>query len=181
MAKEPHPLSRLSFGAADFHELSERSFETEVVNFLFSRTGLSHLRADLARKNKAVRNDSRVTLLDFCLSFPSFPLALSACVIKKLPEELRFSRLFSKFENSRLFKLRRERMETRPEELQAKPFGLIARWPHVPYGIVLHNLHGLEGSGGMFTFRGVADGLPYALALQPLSSLVETVLKQRFS
>lgn len=170
--RTPHPLSDVTNNRSELRQLTQQGYETELVNLLFSKLRLSHLRADLVRKKRQVHNTPHLTLLDFCTTFSHVPVLIACAIITRLPEDMRFSRLFSRFEETKLFRKRRELMEQRPEDLRARPFALATKWPRLPYGIVLHNYNNLEVSGGAFVLQGVADSLPYRLVLQPVSSFV---------
>ena len=135
----------------------------------------------MIKRKRQTHATSHISLLDFCQTFAHLPVTIACTIITRLPEDMRFSRMFTKFEGTKLFKLRRELMEQRPPDLASKPFALATKWPHLPYGLVLHNYYGVDPLGGVFVLQGVADGLPYRLMLQPFSTFVAALTSQEIA
>lgn len=149
---------------------ADETFERKVVSDLLTYYGLASYKAELIAANRQETGKRALTLRQFHVRFPAFPMYLHAKIITNLRKDHTVAALLQNFEGLRIYdqyaKIREDHL---PADCSGGPFGLVLKWPFLSKPAVLHNAGFSTERGSMFAFRGKRE----TLCLEPLPSLLK--------
>jgi len=150
-------------------ERADEQFELKVVSDLLTFYGLASHKAELIRENRQLTGRSALTLYQFHVRFPSFPMYLYSKVVTNLRKDHTVAALMQNFGNMRVYKTYCSvREDHLPADCTGQAFGLVLKWPFLNKPAVLHDMGVSTERGSMFVFRGKSE----TLCLEPLPSLL---------
>ena len=149
----------------------EGNYEAKVVTTLLRFYKLTQLRRELMYDMERETDEPRLSLWAFHRKFPGYPMFFRVCFQSQLKQELTGTRLLHTFDESKLFKLRKNMRDLIPESQRGKPFGLVFSWPGSGCDFVLHNKRHNDRQG----IRTVVRRGHVEYCCEPLRTLLETM------
>lgn len=175
------PLQGLHF-KRDFREIEESAFEEQTVRYLLGAIGAEKRRYELIRQHEQNTGEKKLTLLDFCYHFDTFPMVLQS-VTTGVAKTNKLNKLFGVGSRGSVLgrngKLHKKWIEIRndlPREFKGRPFGLVAKWAFMPRGLLFHTMGDVGYDGIRLHLR---DGR-FEMIAEPLEQFV-TWLKTNWS
>jgi hypothetical protein len=153
-----NPIAGMKFNL-DLGEKNEAAFEDSTVMYLLNAFGLSKIKWDLIRQHEQNTGEKKLTLLDFCYHYDTFPMVLQSAV-SGMAKTNKVNKLFTvgsrgsvlSLEGT-LYKKWKEIRDDLPRDFQGRPFGLVAKWAHIPRGLLFHTMGDLGTNGVRLHWR----------------------------
>lgn len=151
------PRDILTSGSGiDFRQLQQKNFESQCVETILRELGRTDIKNELYKRCQSNCGRRELRLLELCDYFEDMPVALAARTISKTERKAseNFYLFFKDFEKRKLYKTYQQAWDELAYEFRDRNFGLVVNWPHIPGGIVVHNMEQhLQEDGTRMSYR----------------------------